>query len=260
MQGVGQNISSIGNQLWSAVEGAPSYDFQFFPKVAAIGAEARSRAENLSSNVINLGERLQLKGYEFETVDNASLDSLGSITGPLDIFLRNTGGEISDFARNYLDLGHLINYTGYTVTAVTPIIGESMGGIFGGVLTAEGAIIKDSREFYGQPDRFVGAAIVDTVIGIGVPLLITTGIVAITGLTGGAAIPIALAVSLSWDALVDPIYETSEVRYTLVDRETAVIDDLAANPYKAIGPLSTVYEVADFIGGPVRAAADCFLP
>lgn len=265
IQGNGQSIVSTGNQLWSAVEVAPSYDFQFFPKVATIGSEAQSRASQLGGNLTHLGERLQAKAFEFEATDNAALDGLGSIGGPIETTLINTYINVDDFAQDYLDLGHLITYTSYIETVSEKVLGTAP--VLGTILTVEGAVVDDSEEFSNRPDRFLGATLVDSVVNIAAPLAIEGAGIALlvgVGLLAAPTAPVllvgALASSLIWDVGLSPMYQKSEIRYNLIDRETAVVDDLAAHPNHAIGPLSAVSEAADFIGGPVKAAVDHFLP
>lgn len=79
IQGNGQNVSSSGSKALTAAEGAPSYNGQFGPKVAAIGQEAFARACGLAVNLTDLGERVLAKGMEFEAVDVAAIAALDPI-------------------------------------------------------------------------------------------------------------------------------------------------------------------------------------
>ena len=277
IQSNAQNISSLGSQLWNVVERAPSYDSQFFPKVAAIGAEAQSRANQLSGNLANLGERLQTKAMEFEAVDNAAVDGFGSLIDPIDVSVTNTEARMADFAQNYLTLGQLITYAGYGTTAVEKIV----DGGYGNVFAVEGAIVQDFSKFNHQPDRFIGATVVDSVVDIGAPVVIGTVLTGVIGATlavttGGLIIPFLpviapvletvddLAGSYLWDKYISPTFENSELRYSLIDRTTATIDDIASHPAQTAFDLATgnleMRATADFIGGQMKALADQFLP
>ncbi len=117
IQEVGGDISSRISSAVSAAESAPSYDGQFGPKVAAIGAEVGTRGGNLSALLGSLGERLGIKATEFQNVDDAGLPEITSFsTGViswLESFLfPNAGGGTLVSLQRYLSLGSLLNGNG----------------------------------------------------------------------------------------------------------------------------------------------------
>ncbi len=76
MKGVGSDVVALGSNAASAAQGAPSYNGQFGPKVAAIGAEAMSRVNAFTFHVDNLSDRLYQKAIEFQGADTAAIERL----------------------------------------------------------------------------------------------------------------------------------------------------------------------------------------
>ncbi len=121
IQGNGQNISSAGSSVLGAATGAPSYDGQFGPKVAAIGQEAYSRLGNSSDQLDNLGSRLSLKGAEFQAVDMEGesgfaggypLQLQGEIGGVLTNAASGLNAATSEAATRFLDVGGVLTDAG----------------------------------------------------------------------------------------------------------------------------------------------------
>lgn len=80
MQEVGGEVTSLGSSAASAAQGAPSYDGQFGPQVAAIGAEAAARINSFTSRIVNLSERLNRKAIDFIRADTEALSGFVSAT------------------------------------------------------------------------------------------------------------------------------------------------------------------------------------
>ena len=130
IQGIGGKISSLVKDLMSVTEGAPSYDGQFGPKVAAIGNEANARGRTLSNALSSLGEKLNSKGIEFANVDNAVILGFdGATSGALGwletSFASDEYNNLLGFLKKYLSLGNLANGNGTDL---------SLGGLFAMIL------------------------------------------------------------------------------------------------------------------------------
>jgi hypothetical protein len=104
---------------------APSYDGQFGPRVASIGADAYTRAQGLSSQMNNQSGELQRKAQAFEMADNAGMSSFTSLDNLLAESYRNYLSSLASFLHipvdqleNYLKLGFLLN-PGVATVALT---------------------------------------------------------------------------------------------------------------------------------------------
>jgi uncharacterized protein YvpB len=69
-------LTSVGKNIISCANSAPSYEGQFGPKVRAIAAGASSQASQLSGRLNDLVGRLGTKAQQFLDVDNSSAGSL----------------------------------------------------------------------------------------------------------------------------------------------------------------------------------------
>ncbi len=69
-------VTTAGNLAQSTAMTAPSYDGQFGPRVNAIGAEASSRANFLTNNLINKGNDLTYRAQLFLNADQISINSM----------------------------------------------------------------------------------------------------------------------------------------------------------------------------------------
>lgn len=126
IQGISGNISSSVKDLLSKIQNAPSYEGQFGPKIAEIGNEIGTRGERFSDVLINLGERLGLKGIEFANVDDSAISRFNDITGGLIDWsdphsLHNQYLGLLDILKSYLFLGNLLKRNGSNFSLVALI-------------------------------------------------------------------------------------------------------------------------------------------
>jgi hypothetical protein len=115
--GIGTNIKETGQCVLNVSRLAQSYDGQFGPKVQAIGMEAFTRSQGLTSQMNDHSTKLQSRAQAFEAADIAGVAGVGAavagFTGGSAVWM---GGpllsnklpiNISDYSK----LGYLTNYS-----------------------------------------------------------------------------------------------------------------------------------------------------
>jgi hypothetical protein len=227
LQNNARNISSLGGNVLGAAQGAPSYEGQFGPQVAGIGQEAFSRLGNSSNQLNDLGARLSLKGTEFQTADNESIDQWPTTTsfpgmcinqGVIDsstdkqiASILGLGGDLTSAGQGALDTGLVIGVgkvlsSGGTVTSTTLASGIALGDSFGllgtgmqwgkdyldyrnyGTATVASAVMVDAEITVGS---MAAGAIIGGILGSVVPVVGTALGATIGYELGGVVGPLA---------------------------------------------------------------------
>ena len=90
---VAEQVRSAGDHVYQETQGAPSYDGQFGPQVASVGAQALAQARSLADRLAELSASLLAKAEAFETVDAMALQGLGSVWDELQTWIHSPEGQ-----------------------------------------------------------------------------------------------------------------------------------------------------------------------
>lgn len=112
---VGEDLHSVARGILQAIHAAPSYNGQFGPRVASMGAEGHSRASALGTGISSLSDQLRAKADAFQLADQLSEERLGGLwlearqasSGVPSTYALTTGLPLRLIA-GYLRLGQLL--------------------------------------------------------------------------------------------------------------------------------------------------------